>query len=1204
MKISGINFPRPLLDALRDDRLVIFAGAGVSMGQPAGLPNFKDLTEAIAHGTGEKKSAGESEDHFLSRLQHKGVKVHCQAVKELSKNNPQPTNLHHDLLRLYSKPKSICIVTTNFDTLFEKAAEGKFGSEPEVYRAPALPLGTKFNGIVHVHGSLGCAEDMVLTDADFGRAYLTEGWARRFLVELFQSYTVLFVGYSHSDIVMSYLVRALSTDNTKPRFALMPDTYDTQQWSLLGIKPILYQKSSDNDHSALYQGVKALANYASRGILDWQHEITEIVKAPPSSLDDEALDIINDALSDLTRTRFFTDVAEHQEWIGWLEQNNHLNKLFGTGNFGELNDQAVQLALWLVQTFLCDHSTMLFLLIGRKTMQIHPDFWTVLADRVMSEQDHPLDDHTLARWVSLLLATSPQPPNISVLFQLGECCAKVGLTDSLLEIFDAMITGRPLLEPGFGVPENGIVLPVKAKWKFGRFKQDSTWITKLWEEGLKPNLEKVADPLLEKTIRHLKVQHQTLQTWQATDSRLDTTSYGRSAIEPHEQNKFHKAVDVLIDAARDCLEYLAMSQPLRAAFWCDRLVSENAPILQRLAVHTLPLRKDLTSEEKIDWLLANILLHSSPARHEIFHSVYAIYPEISPEKRQAVINKILSDIWPQGDGNWECYTAYRHFVWLYWLHRSDSDCALAKRYLDNLSERYPDFQPPKYPDFTHYAEFGPTELQSPWNAEELLSQPASQWSDELMSYGKRDFEPARNELLQEVEKAATINFRWGLDLADVLADSNHWGSDLWPSLMRAWSCELDESNHRKVLGRLAEVELYSEQAPHIADVLCRLVKNGGRPYAADLLADANPIATALWDHFEQNEQSSPTDYDLKSQDWFTQALKHSAGVLTEFWLGSFRLWYNNQNPKPDTLGDEYSRAFSRVVDNTNHIGRLGKAILSIHLELLFTIDENWTTRYLVPLFKDTNNPDCQAVWSGFLYGYLSPPIAEALQDAFLAVVQHIGDLFQDSTSVRKRFVEFYTIMVVHLVEDPLDSWIPKFFEQSAVEDRRTLALNIGSHLENMDDTRRQEWWGRWLRQYWENRLQGIPAPLNDHEVEAMLGWLLHLKELFPEAVVFAIQMPVPPLEEDRIIYRLKGEGLSSRYPEATVKLLVYLAGSQSFTSGSHSPIRHMSELIGELCLLDLPEGLSTQLAELTAKLGLRDALYTTMTKPEASQTGE
>ena len=61
---------------------------------------------------------------------------------------------------------------------------------------------------------------MVLTDADFGRAYLTEGWARRFLVELFRQFTVLFVGYGHNDTVMNYLARALPESDVAKRFAL------------------------------------------------------------------------------------------------------------------------------------------------------------------------------------------------------------------------------------------------------------------------------------------------------------------------------------------------------------------------------------------------------------------------------------------------------------------------------------------------------------------------------------------------------------------------------------------------------------------------------------------------------------------------------------------------------------------------------------------------------------------------------------------------------------------------------------------------------------------------------------------------------------------------------------------------------------------------------------------------------------------------
>ena len=51
MKIKGVDFPEPLLNALRDRRLVVFAGVGVSMGPPAGLPSFCKLAERVAEGT-------------------------------------------------------------------------------------------------------------------------------------------------------------------------------------------------------------------------------------------------------------------------------------------------------------------------------------------------------------------------------------------------------------------------------------------------------------------------------------------------------------------------------------------------------------------------------------------------------------------------------------------------------------------------------------------------------------------------------------------------------------------------------------------------------------------------------------------------------------------------------------------------------------------------------------------------------------------------------------------------------------------------------------------------------------------------------------------------------------------------------------------------------------------------------------------------
>lgn len=43
MYFSPIDIPDELLEAQEEGKLVIFAGAGVSMGDPSNLPDFKGL---------------------------------------------------------------------------------------------------------------------------------------------------------------------------------------------------------------------------------------------------------------------------------------------------------------------------------------------------------------------------------------------------------------------------------------------------------------------------------------------------------------------------------------------------------------------------------------------------------------------------------------------------------------------------------------------------------------------------------------------------------------------------------------------------------------------------------------------------------------------------------------------------------------------------------------------------------------------------------------------------------------------------------------------------------------------------------------------------------------------------------------------------------------------------------------------------------
>jgi NAD-dependent SIR2 family protein deacetylase len=196
MKFGTVDIPNSLLDDLHNNKVVLFAGAGVSIGEPACFPNFKSLTKIIAKGTGEAKSKSENLEQFLGRLDDRGVEVHHLAKTQLSREGAKPTPLHRDLLKLYRKDQSIRLVTTNFDLLFEQAAKEISGNTPEVFHAPMLPFGHQLNGIIHLHGSICYPDQMVLTDRDFGRAYLREAWATRFLLDLYDKYTFLFIGYS------------------------------------------------------------------------------------------------------------------------------------------------------------------------------------------------------------------------------------------------------------------------------------------------------------------------------------------------------------------------------------------------------------------------------------------------------------------------------------------------------------------------------------------------------------------------------------------------------------------------------------------------------------------------------------------------------------------------------------------------------------------------------------------------------------------------------------------------------------------------------------------------------------------------------------------------------------------------------------------------------------------------------------------------
>ena len=1157
MRLANVDFPTSLLDALRDNKLVVFAGAGVSMGEPAGLPNFKGLTNKIAEHCPETRRKNESLEHFLGRLHDAGVPVHHLAKENLSRDDLKPTPLHQELLRLYRRDAPVRLVTTNFDLLFEQAAEEIFDNTPQVFCAPALPLGHKFNGIIHIHGSVNQHDDMVLTDRDFGRAYLSDGQARRFFLGLHNNFTVLFVGYSHSDTVMNYLARALPPQTTEyQRYALVPKTIDTdyQHWIELGVETILYPQHG-NDHSELDQAICLLADYMRRGMVGWQREISAIADKRPSELTEEDEGIINHALDDDTKTPFFTRNASHSDWIEWLDVREHLDRLF---NDGQLKESDKILSWWLADKYLEDYSDLIFLLIANHRTSLHPTFWEHIARKIGGGNDTSLDTPVLSRWIALLLSTAPEKGHTSDdgyvntshwLTEIAQRCIPHQMIKELLSIFDTMIRSLLSIEENHYRPRHEteidlrISLDVPLVGEYDELKE-------VWEKGLKPHLSKIAQPLLEKVIRSLESQYSFYCTWGRADRLLEPVSTRRSAIADHSQNVGGDENDVLIDAARDSLDWLAAHETDVAAYWCNRLVESDSPLQRRLAVHSLSTRKDLTPDEKIKWLLGHIDLHEYSIHHEVYQAMRHAYPEAGVDCRANVIEAVLSYRFPHEEHpDKEEITAREHFYWFDWLHKAKEDCPLALKARNEVLMEYPHFMPKKHADFTSYIQPGGIDIPSHLTCEDLLANPTP---DKIIQFSSMEAPVVRGEI-ERLKRAIKEDFDKGLNFTNALVEAELWDSNLWRDLIYTWAkMELDINKHRQVLKYFSRTELYSKCSYEITDGLYALVKNGGPSYAVELLPQALQIAAAVWESLERD-----ISVDLK-HGWYNQSASYPVWGLANFWLSAASLWRKQQDPPPATLSEDYRRPLMEIIKDSSQMGGLGKSILTSQLTFLLAVDEEWTQKHLLPLFE-LDNADFQAAWDGFVTtGRLSPPVGEALKNLFLKAVTRIS---ADLCPQRHGFVECYTVMliyVVNVVDDVLDTWIPKLFEYGRQQsepvnreptllrdDNRTIpeifTLKVGRCLKNMSDSDKEELWQNWLKKYWQNRLYGKPTPLTSDEAGLMLDWLPELNTQFSEAVDLTIKYKQgPALKNTRIFACLITYKTWEKYPEAVAKLLIYL----------------------------------------------------------------
>jgi hypothetical protein len=767
MRIGRIDVPESLLEAQRNGSLVVFAGAGVSMPPPSDYPSFERLALQIAEGSALDREEDEPPDRFLGRLQNVGTRVHERARGLLSLSSSRPNQLHVDLLRLFDAGSGIRLVTTNFDTHFTTAAEETLEDEVAIYRAPALPPGHRFDGIVHLHGSVEQdPQELVLTDGDFGRAYLTEGWARRFLQTMFERYTVLFVGYSHNDVVTSYLARGLPPETRGQRFALTHES-DPGRWNLLGVSPITYPLTdAPNSHEALGRSVGRWVDNTRMGALDHEQKIEEMVRVPPP-LEPEDADYIEGALKDPTRAQFFVRYAGGPEWLRWADRQPAFDRMFESAPSEDRVSRL--LSLWFAQNFACEHPEEALGVVRRRGSRLSPILWEDIAFVIASklEGDTPPNSQTVARWVAVLLGTAHPEVSSESLAYLLEGCRRADDGSTAVLLFEHLTSPRTRLGRNFGFGDERVRQEVELPGEPHSLRES-------WGSVFRPNLDRFAERLEPLLAANLQRAHLLLRATGEANEDWDPLSASRSAIEPHEQNLHDTGVDLLVDATRDTLEWITVHSPESATRTIENWVSYDVPLLKRLAVHGVTQSPGLSADEKVGWVLRKDLLYAYAPRHEVFRLLADAFPRASESSQIALLDRAL--LGPQEDRDVEeDARAYEIYNVLVWLHRAAPDSPHTTERFEEMQRAHQDeFEPREHPDLSSYI-YRLAPPRSPITVEGLLSSDIGDVIDRLLSYqGDVRERTTRGSLLETVSEAVARSYPFGQELSTALRDRGEW----------------------------------------------------------------------------------------------------------------------------------------------------------------------------------------------------------------------------------------------------------------------------------------------------------------------------------------------------------------------------------------------------------------------------------------------
>ena len=964
---DGPEFPLELVDALLSGEVVFLCGAGVSAPQ---LPGFNGLVEKVYSKIGAKKTSAEAEaiksgrleealGSLSRRLSNRG-EMHDTVREQLVVETPVLEN-HRTLIRLSrGLDNRVVLVTTNFDTFFERALDemkGRGHGKVESLAGQALPApgSTDFHGIIHLHGRLsdevvGVGDTpLVLTSAEYGEAYMRSGWASRFLFDLVRCRTLVLIGYSAGDAPVRYFLNVLEADrerfsDLKPVYALDAVEYEASQarerWDALAVVPLAYRRgrsSASERHLALWRDLARLADLTDKPKAWRREHAAKILTHPFEGRSTTDLDTINWIFNG---KRDVWDVAitvtEDPKWFDYFISQKLLLD----------TDVGWVLAAWCARGW----ADQLRVDAGAGWHARHgKSFREALRNRLASSK--PEKNLYFRAW-SLLAQDSHEKAGFDFqAYRVGDRvrsghCTDMDLRDGI-RLLTPNLEIRERYEFSKDVPQGSVPNRLRDLLRIRLAVDDLGGLPEVFRALLDvprhaDRLIQLATEQLRNTIELAREVDLTAPSWDALDNRVPT-------VEVHIQNEHHDGAVHLVQLITALVPQVAETDPAKLRLWAETWRCLPSRLGTRLWLHVLR-RPDVYADDEVSAALVILPKDSFwSIRRELILAMSERLSFASAEYVEQICDRILTesptlyDDFELDDSvsqDWRPQVRDRD-VWLRLtaLRRAGVLPVSGVRELEAIAERYPtitgDFEERDL--FGSYSTGVRLIIGDPAPLKEAGVEARLQIAHKLSSNWDPSSQQSWSAYCSVDPMGALEALRSG-GFTD--AEARLW-NDLIGTL--AWSQQQEDVN------------LQTQRHRIVRDVFNHLegANDAFVSHVVDRLADLWPVAKAAqlvslddwWDRLWTVLEHTTEAIDLNgSERFYERVINRAAGRIAEHLVVAI----SSRRTRSRKISDADKARLWRVLSSNTNAGWIGRGACIPNASYLLNVDRKGTLKLLRP----------------------------------------------------------------------------------------------------------------------------------------------------------------------------------------------------------------------------------------------------------------